>query len=385
MKTKSKHILFLPRWYPHQQDPMFGLFVKKHAEAVAQFNRVSVLYVQGLSSNEKFEKEEIIEDPNLHTHIYYYQNSNYRIWNVLRFWYYLIQGFLKLKRERGNPNLVHVHILTRLGIFALLLKNIYNTPYIITEHWSRYLPIPNTYKGYLRKKLGRIVVKNASAILPVSQNLAKAMQKHGLTNSNYQVVANVVDDLFFQKLQKKEAKEKTIFLHVSTFEDRSKNISGILRSIKKLSERTADFEFWLIGDGMDYASLRSFSKELEIPKEQIKFYGLKQGQDLVDLYHQADYFVLFSNFENIPVVINEAQACGLPVIATDVGGISELIHTQNGTLIEPKNEEQLTETLEQAINNTHAFNALEIQNSAKESFSYPSVGNLINAIYKASY
>lgn len=385
MNTKSKHILFLPRWYPHQFDPMFGLFVQKHAEAVAKFHHVSVLYVQGLSSIEEFEKEQVIETPSLYTHIYYYQNSSCRIWNVLRFWYYLVIGFLNIKRERGKPNLVHVHILTRLGIFALLLKTIYSIPYIITEHWSRYLPIPNTYKGCLRKKLGRTVTKNAKAILPVSTNLAEAMQKHGLTNSNYQVVANVVDDLFFQSLQKKEPKNKITFLHVSTFEDRSKNISGILRSIKKLSEKTRDFEFWLVGDGIDYDILRTYSEELEIPKELIWLYGLQQGQNLVDLYHQADFLVLFSNFENIPVVINEAQACGLPVIATEVGGISEVINAENGFLIAPKDEEQLTTLLAQVIAEDYTFNAVDIQQNARSKYSFDAVGEQLNRIYKASF
>jgi len=364
---------------------MFGLFVKKHAEAVAKFNRVSVLYVQGISSTEKFEKKETTEMPNLYTHIYYYQNSRCRLWNVLRFWYYLIIGFLNIKSKRGKPNLVHVHILTRLGIFALLLKTVYNIPFIITEHWSRYLPVPNTYKGCLRKKLGRIISKRAKAVLPVSTNLAEAMQKHGLENSNYQVIANVVDDLFFQPLQKKEPKSKTFFLHVSTFEDRSKNISGLLRSIQKLSEKTRDFKFGLVGDGMDYDTLRKYAEELVIPKELIRFYGLQQGQDLVDLYHQADFLVLFSNFENIPVVINEAQACGLPVIATEVGGISEVINTENGFLIEPKNEEQLTRILAQTIGEDFTFNSLEIQVKAKSKYSFDAVGNQLNKIYKASF
>lgn len=385
MNNKPKHILFLPRWYPHQFDPMFGLFVKKHAESVAKFNKVSVLYIQGISSTERFEKEQIIEKHNLFTQIYYYRNSTCKIWNVLRFWYYLIIGFLKIKKTKGQPNLIHVHILTRLGFFALILKTVYNIPYIITEHWSRYLPIPDTYNGWLRKKLGQVVVKRAKAILPVSLNLAAAMQKHGLLNSNYQVVANVVDDIFFQAQQKQEISKRTIFLHISTFEDRSKNISGILRSVNKLSEKNKDFEFRLVGEGIDFDKLKKYAEELKIPKDQILFYGLKQGQDLVDLYHSADYLILFSNFENIPVVINEAQACGLPVIATDVGGIPEVVNPKNGFLIEPQNEEQLTITLEQTINHGHIFNVSEIQEKAKASYSYKAIGEQINAVYKASF
>lgn len=136
---------------------------------------------------------------------------------------------------------------------------------------------------------------------------------------------------------------------------------------------------------MDYDTLRTYAENLKIPKEQIQFYGLKQGQDLVDLYHQADFLVLFSNFENIPVVINEAQACGLPVIATNVGGISEVINTENGFLIGPKNEEQLTTILAKTIGEDYTFNSLEIQLKAISKYSFDAVGNQLNKIYKASF
>jgi len=207
MALPTKHILFLPRWYPHQFDPMFGLFVKKHAEAVALKNKVSVVYVQ--STNSKyFEKRQVIEEPNLYTLIFYYRHSRCKLWNALRFWHFNYKGFNFIKKHRGKPNLTHVHILTRLGLFAYLLKLGYGIPYLITEHWSRYLPIPATYHGFFRKKIGRLVCQKAKAVLPVSQNLAEAMQKHKLLNNNYIIVPNVVDDLFFQTLPPKSEAKK---------------------------------------------------------------------------------------------------------------------------------------------------------------------------------
>ena len=383
MTTKPKHILFLPRWYPHRFDAMFGLFVKKHAEAVSLYNKVTIIYVQGVSSLLGFPKKEVISVPNLITYIYYYQNSKCRIWNSLRFWYYQIFGFLTLYKEKGLPDIIHVHILTRLGVFAYVLNFIFRTPYFITEHWSRYLVIPGTYKGWLRKKLGQIVVKNAKAILPISLNLAHAMQEHKLFNTNYQLVPNVVDDLFFQSKQTKNVNSKTVFLHVSTFDDYSKNISGILRSIKQLSEKTIDFEFWFVGDGMDFEKMKKYADSLSIPEPLICFFGLKQKEELVELYSQSDFMLIFSNFENIPVVINEALACGLPIIATKVGGITEYINESNGILINPGNEKQLVDTLYKVIYNPPKFDNETIRQTALQ-FSYQAVGKLINRIYNDS-
>lgn len=383
MSNSPKHILFLPRWYPHQFDPMFGLFVKKHAEAAALYNQVSVLYVQGIPSQEKFEKRQTFNAPNLSTQIYYYRQSSFKLWNVIRFWYYLTIGFLSIKKTKGKPDLVHVHILTRLGIFALFLTLIYGFPYIITEHWSRYLPVTDTYKGCFRKKLGQIVVRKAKAILPVSQNLAEAMQNHGLLNANYQIVSNVVEDIFYHPLNKPKENHTIIFLHVSTFEDRSKNISGILRVIKQLSEINKDFEFWFVGDGVDFEAMKNYAISLAIPKKAIRFYGLLQGKDLIDRYRQADYLVMFSNYETFLVVINEAQACGLPVVCTRVGELAKHINETNGFLIDPGDEKQLESVLTNILKNKPSFNASEIQEKAREMYRYETVGKRLNAIYSS--
>lgn len=384
MSTELKHILFLPRWYPHQMDGMFGLFVKKHAEAVALYNQVSVLYVQGLNTNQDFPKKESFESPQLFTSIYYYKNSKCKIWNSLRYCYYLIIGYNTIRKERGEIDLTHVHILTRLGIFAFLLKLISKKPYIITEHWSRYLPSSATYKGRVRKLLSKYVVKHAEAILPVSTLLSDAMQKHGLTNKNYEIVPNVVEDVFFQSFDNDKKTNKTVFLHVSTFEDRSKNISGILRVIKQLSSINSEFEFWFVGDGIDFEAMKKYSNTLAIPKEVIQFQGLLEGKLLAEKYQQADYLVIFSNYETFLVVFNEAQACGLPVISTRVGELQQQINETNGIIIEPQREDQLFEILKGVLNNPPNFSKELIRKSAKNKYSYKEVGLQIDSIYNKS-
>jgi len=134
---------------------------------------------------------------------------------------------------------------------------------------------------------------------------------------------------------------------------------------------------------MDFNKLKTYAKDLNLSKEQVQFLGLKEGQGLVDLYHQADCLVLFSNFENIPVVISEAYACGLAVIATDVGGISEVIDENSGFLIEAGDEEALTSCLLNFIKTKPSFSAETIQAQAKQRSSYQAVGNRLNEIYSS--
>ncbi|HAG16435.1 MAG TPA: hypothetical protein DCG69_07930 [Bacteroidales bacterium] len=375
------HLLFLPRWYPSVYDNMFGLFVKKHAEAAGLHHRISVLYVQGISTKKLLVKQAYKEEGTVSTYSFFYKNVSCSLWNQFRFWYYLLVGYRTIVRRLGKPDKIHVHILTRLGLFALFLKFYSNTPYIISEHWSRYQKTPGTYKGWLRKKITKMVVEKAQAVLPISENLAHAMRSHQLQNPNYQIIPNVVDDIFFESIKSKK-NDKTIFIHVSTFEDRSKNISGILRTIKQLSEKTMDFEFRFIGDGIDFKKLNNYADDLSIPKGLITFTGVQTDKALVAEYCEADFLVVFSHFENIPVVINEALTCGLPVIATNVGGIAEYIHAENGFLIEAANEHQLLTLFLRLVEQKPQFDSKKIRKAAFKQFSRVEIGRRLDALYR---
>ena len=59
MNKERKHIVFLARWYPHRYDPMFGLFVQRHAEAAALFNDITVIYCN--------EQRAMSNEPNAHS------------------------------------------------------------------------------------------------------------------------------------------------------------------------------------------------------------------------------------------------------------------------------------------------------------------------------
>ena len=78
----------------------------------------------------------------------------------------------------------------------------------------------------------------------------------------------------------------------------------------------------LVGEGEDLEMLKSYAVELGLKSPRVQFRGLLTGKALVEAMRSASFLVLFSNYENMPVVVNEAFAVGIPVIATNTGGIS---------------------------------------------------------------
>ena len=391
-KTNLENIkvIYLIRWYPNRYDPMPGLFIQRHAEASAKYCMVGVVYTHVVPDEtiKGFQIDFTLIN-GVPTAKVYYNNpkSNIPIFTSLRKAYRFFQanavGIKKIKEELNGVDLLHVHILTRLGIIALWYKWFKNKPYMISEHWSRYLPLTGEFNGGFRKWITRLVVKNASVVTTVTQNLAKAMQNHGLKNPNYRVLANVVTDDFLNYPEKEKPKpEKATFIHVSCFEDKSKNISGLLHVILSLSKKRNDFIFKLVGEGMDFDFLKKYARDIGLNEETVVFTGLLEGNELVKTMASVNLMVVFSNYENFPVVINESFVLGVPVIATRVGGIPEYINQGNGRLIEAGDEAALEMLLIEYLDGKLIFDKPKIQSDSRDTFSPETIGQELCGIYR---
>ncbi len=389
-KKSSLKVLHLARWYPNRYDPMPGLFIQRHIEAVGNYCNVGVVYthvVEDVKIKGIFDLEVSVIN-GVPTARVYYNNPKTQLPGIaqiikaFRFYKANYLGIKEINRQMNGFDLIHVHILTRLGVIALFCKWFCNKPFIVTEHWSRYLDLTGSFTGGLRKLVTKMVVRNAAVVTTVTQNLANAMQKHGLKNKNYKVLANVVDEPFFNpEISMKKDHEKKTITHVSCFEDKSKNVSGLLRVIKSLSEKRNDFTFRLIGDGMDFAQLKTYANDLGLKESIVVFTGLLEGKSLVKEMAFADLMVIFSNYENFPVVINESFVLGIPVLATSVGGIPEYVNNSNGRLLNAGDEKKLEELLSTFLEKKLTFDKRKIQSESRDAFSVSTIGQELFGIY----
>lgn len=352
---------------------MFGLFVKRHAEAAALYNKVSVVYAHAADGLEKKYETCLSNENNVLEIRIYFRKTKNKLISILRYFKALRIGY----KLAGHTDIVHVNILTRAGVFALWQKIIHNTPYLITEHWSRYLP-GNDFGGFMRKQASRIVAKHASMVSVVTENLSAAMRNHGLKNRNYRIIPNVVDTNFFRPVTK--GKGMARFVHVSCFENKSKNISGLLHGIKLLSDKGIDFECTLIGDGEDWKEMKDLCDSLALGAK-VRFTGLLEGEDLVAEVARNDFMVVSSNYENLPVVIIEAMSCGLPIVSTNVGGISEVVDSDCGILVEPRDVTALANGIEKMIDEHERYDSKVIRNKVVERNSIEAVGQLLTKWY----
>lgn len=366
-------IVFLARWYPHKYDPMFGLFVQRHAEAVALINEVTVIYVHPDENTPSTYNVERSKENGVDTIRIYYKKKG-KTSSAIRYFRACNKG-LKLA---GKPDLIHVHVLTRMGIVAYFQKLFHGTPYMITEHWSRYLP-GNDFSGAFRKMATKMVVRNAAMVTTVTECLGEAMQHHGLKNPNYKVIPNVVDFNKFKPVPHHNEIPKII--HVSCFEDKSKNISGLLEALKIMKDKGVPYQAVLIGEGMDLEAMKLKANSLEL-NDCVRFTGLLQDQALVDEWATGDFFVLSSNYETAGVVLVEALACGMPIVATRVGGIPEIVNESNGLLVPSADAKALSEAMEQLCETYKDYSPEALRNQVIERYDVKKVGKLLDGWYQ---
>lgn len=381
---EKPHVVFFPAWYPHRSDPMPGLFVKYHAASLLPYARISVLQVLGETrkTGDLIEFDFQDEDGLATMRVYYRKQGGWlgKIIDAYHYLYGTLKGYSMLVARMGKVDLHHVHVLTRAGFLPWLIRVSGGVPYLITEHWSRYLPINRAkFGGKFKKWFTKQVVKKAFAVCPVNENLGNAMQEMGFVNQRYQVVNNVVDVQRFVPSSLKASPNK--FLHVSCFDEAAKNSKGLLRAFKEAIKENPSLFLTLVGEGPDWEDTQKYAAELGL-LPYTDFAGLKTGDELVRSFQEHGCMVMFSNYENQPVVILEAFACGVPVIATRVGGIPDMLAEERGTLIEAKDEQALTRAFLQQAKGENSPETEKLRGYVLKHYSYETVGNMYFALYR---
>lgn len=283
--------------------------------------------------------------------------------------------FNSIIRQIGSFDVVHLNKLYPFGVFAWYLKRFYKKPYLISEHWTGYLPAQAHSISKKERWISRRISKGASYICPVSVDLQEAMQALGL-NGRYAMVPNVVNTDLFKPAPKTSA--TFTILHISNMLDKHKNVSGLLRALAQFAKKVPDFEVILLGDNAQ--RYRQLAYGLGI-HNKVSFVEQVAHATVVDYFHKADVFVLYSNYENLPCVILESFACGIPVISTDVGGISEFFPKAFGRLIERDNPEALLTALWELYHHPILLKK-EMHAYADENFGIINIATKFTDLYK---
>jgi glycosyltransferase involved in cell wall biosynthesis len=379
-------VLWLASWYPDEYEPTNGDFIQRHAKAVSQLMRVDLIHV--VQAGRKFNHlNKIVEnnDGNLHEAIHYftYKRSNIdwldKILYNKTYWRCYKKILNEYIEKNGRPDLIHVHIPFKAGIIAISFSGKYKIPFIVSEHSSLYLKEAkdNYYARdfYFRFYTGQ-TFKKAELVTTVSAAIGKVL-KQMFHLKDVRIIPNVVDTNYFY-FKPREKNKLFRWLHVSSMHP-LKNVDRIIHAFNNISREKNDWELILVGPvNNEYERL---VEQLNL-QSKIKFTGEVFYKDVAKQMQQADALIMFSKHENFPCVIIEALCCGLAVVASNVGGISEAVNKANGILVEPNNTVQLQNAILLMMNDLSQFNSEKISAEAILKYNYTTVAEQFISVYK---
>jgi len=293
-------------------------------------------------------------------------------------------GYRYAVRLHGPFDLLHANILTRSAVLPWLVNIFTGKPYIITEHWTRYLRENWGFSGISRRFFTRRIVRRAVAVTTVSEFLANAMKECGLSNPRYVVIPNAIDRCLFSVADTPVKEGPKKILHVSTLHEPSKNIHGMLRAIRRLYEERQDFELAIAGGNEPWlARAEKYAASLGLSAPAVTFLGRVMPADLASIYRKSSFLLMFSNFESFSVVIPEALACGIPVLATSAGAIPEYFIADEGILVTPRNESRLLEGLHYMLDHCSSYDPQRLEELVSKKFSFETVGKEFDELYRS--
>ncbi len=256
-----------------------------------------------------------------------------------------------------SSDLIHVHGHPYLSsLIAAKLAKKYSKPLVLTQH-NTFIEYESSFWDHVEWlndcAIGRQVLKEADKIVVVSKATGDYVLSLGADPEKIRVLHNGVDLNRFRpitgvkdEMRKKLgiSKDSSVVLTVRRLVYKN-GIDTLIEGAKKAIEKNPRLVFIVVGKGPDFERIKEEIEQWGI-QENFRLAGFISDEGLPFYYNAADFFVLPSKSgEGLPLVALEAMACGVPVIATNVGGISEVMKEDFGKLVPPNSPDSLAEAI----------------------------------------
>lgn len=355
-------ILEVCQEFPNRYYPQLGTFIKQSIDSIAN-QKVNVTVVSpkpivipfSAFPYHNFSKLPHIE----HTEKYDLHYPRY-LYIVPKKYFYSLTGIsyayfisrYAIKNIKPKPDLLHAHFSYPDGFGMIGLAKKWKVPFVISALGTLERKV--AYEGSYTSRQIFEAMNCADKVLSVSEDLKNHIVNLGISEDKVSVVPNGVDIEKFKPAGKEYARnmlnlpqDKKIVLFVGALK-KIKGVDYLIEAAKSFLD--TNISLYMVGrdDGMK-KSLEKRAHELKIDNH-IKFTGPVNHEDIPLWLSASDILVLPSLSEGRPNVILEALACEVPVVATNVGGVPELmINEETGYLVPAKNQMELSEKVNKLL------------------------------------
>lgn len=307
--------------------------IARHMVALGHDVVVMTSAFKGLPRREKRDGYLILRIPTLRRHL-----EKCRIFEMVVFMFSAIFYSIQWVRKH-RPDMTIAFFTLPSAPAAFILKKLFRIPYIVSLHGG---DVPGFMKEQLRiyhaLTIGfiRTLWKEAKAVVTISSGLKELALKTD-RKMKIDVIPNGVDAPFFQMPEQEGVVSSNRPFRILTVGRLSpqKRVDILLDAFAEVKRQISSrpVQLWIVGDGPLRTKLEEQTKALGITPD-VSFFGWQDQENLKNFYSKVDLFALSSAYEGMPLVILEAMAAGLPIVATQVPGVDELVHPgENGTLV----------------------------------------------------
>ncbi|MDO4742002.1 MAG: glycosyltransferase [Candidatus Saccharibacteria bacterium] len=268
--------------------------------------------------------------------------------------------------DEFRPDIVHIQVSDSIGLSVASYARKHKIPIITTEHnqpevITEPLKVPKVAKKPLDAVLRAYFINRQSksdfVTMPTEKAISDLLLARGrefpvpvMAVSNGVDLAKFKPGLGSEEIYKKYkiSKETPIVLYVGRV-DPEKEVGKVIRAYEMAVREVPEAKLLIVGDGVDKVNLEKMIKKRGLG-DKVKFLGRITPPDLYELYRVGSVFVTASEVETQGIVLIEAAATGLPLVAVDAGAVGEICRTgENGFLCQPGNIKEMSEGIRRIL------------------------------------
>jgi glycosyltransferase involved in cell wall biosynthesis len=369
---RRRRVLILPAWYPRLENPVHGIFVRDQARAIGAGQDVAVLFLEpgGPLGPRKLELTDELED-GVRTVRIRVPHGRLR---KLRLVAGLFRGLRRLSADGFRADVLHAHVFT-LGAVAVVLGRLLGVPVVVSEHYSLF---PRRLASRADLALARLAFSGAELTVPVSENLRGAIESYGI-RARFRVVPNPVDTTLFGARPAPDAGRTPRLVVVGSLVP-IKGLEHLLKALGELAASGRPVDLDVVGDGPERPAHEALAARLGL-SDRVVFHGTRPRADVARLMREADLLVQPSSSETLSCVVLEAQVSGLPVVASDVGGIPEVVGRGAGVLVPAGDDAAIAAAIADVLDHPDRFEPAAIAGAARERFGAASIAVRWDELY----
>jgi len=263
----------------------------------------------------------------------------YHLKSFAKFCYLLYLPVVKMLVKKIRPEIVHAHFVSSYGLVGACLGF---HPLLISVWGTDIIDFPR--RSRIHRWLVRYSLNKADVITATSQMLSEAVAGFVRGNDKTFVVPFGVDlDRFYPRIESVDREIITIGT-VKTLAPKY-GIEYLIRAFAIVGKKYENVKLVIVGDGSLRGKLENLATELNC-SEKIDFVGKVPNERVRKYLSAMDIFVTPSVSESFGVAVVEASACGLPVIVSDIGGLSEVVlNKKTGLRVPPKDPDAIAKAI----------------------------------------